>query len=433
MKNSGIKALSIALMLTATGCLESEHEDPAQVIVDPRAALVAALDNQATTLVNGINKVIINGQFLKNMNLENPPESISLSNNNEINRAIQYLLSNQATAGNSTTYRPDSKICVELLAKEHPQSCVQFMADITLIQTPLDATTGYLEVNVAGAKPFLMGYGPGGLSVNSKIAEVVKTLQRLSEIVIQNGENGFADKLPTTHEGEIQLAITSEMGFSIIAASITKAIDIQGIDDGSAYSLQAQASQNTLAVALNAALGFAQASINLPEFVLTLHPQDDLHVIHEVQVQFPGASGSLSLDNSLATMALEALRLKKSDIYVNVDGQNAVHGMSNDQIDASIHMVQGGDGTVTFAQQFSAQVTFSLNPLINKTGTISGSVAQGTQVTFPHSVEQGKVLAGSIDLLGTLDFAGSMNATVGSCIEAQQNAPLFLQTAICKF
>lgn len=306
------------------------------------------------------------------------------------------------------------------------------MSEVTLIQTTLDATTGYLEINVAGAKPFLMSYSPNGVSANSKVAEVVKVLRRISDIEVQLGGSGFAANLPTTHEGEVQLAIAKEMGFSIVTASIVKALDIQGSDEGSAYSLQAQVSQNTVAIYLNSALGLAQTSVNIPQFVLILHPQDDQHVLHEAKISFPGATGSLSLDNSITTLAVQALKLNASDITVDVDGQNALHGISDDQIDASVKMVQG-DGTITFAQQFSAQVIFSANPLINQTGMISGAIAQGTEIVFPHSAEQAKVLAGSIDLFGTLDFAGSMNATVGSCIEGQKNAPLFLQTAICKF
>ena len=433
MKNLALKASSISILLLASGCFETKQDAAAIEDADPRIALIAALDNQATSLVDGINKVVINGQFLKNMNLENPPEPISLENENDVNKAIQYLLSDQSTLGNSTIYHPDSKICSELIAKENPKTCVQLMADVTLIQTPLDATTGYVEVNVAGAKPLLMSYSPSGLSANSQVAEVVKTLLHISEIGIQNGEEDFADKLPTTYEGEVQLVVTNEMGFSIVTASIIQAIDIKGHDNENAYGLQAQVSQNAVVFSLNGVLGLAQASVSLPQLTLTINPMDEQHQFHQVQIHFPGASGSLSLDNSLETMALQALRLNASDIYIDVDGQNAVHGMSNDQIDASIHMAEGGDGSITFSKQFSAQVIFSANSLINKTGTLSGSVAEGTQVLFPHAMEQGKVLSGSIDLLGTLDFTGSMTATAGLCIEGKKDAPVFLQTAVCKF
>ena len=433
MKNLTTKLSSIAIVLAATGCLESKPDDAAQTTVDPRAALIVALNNQSTLLVKGINQVIINGQFLKNMNLRNPPAPISLSNDNDVNKAIQYLLSNQATVEGLTTYRPDPKICSELLAKDHPQSCMQLMADMTLIQTPADDSTGIVEINVAGAQPLLLSYSLDGLSANSKISEVVQTLRHVSDIVVQNGETGFSDKLPTISDGEVQLAVSSKLGFSAVTASVTTALDIQGTDNGSAYGLQAQVSQNTVAIYLKADLGLAQASVNLPQFVLTLNPHDELNVIHQVQIEFPGAKGTLRLDNSLAIMTLEALRLNASDIYIDVDGQSAVHGISSEQIDASIQMAQGGDGTLTFAQQFSAQAIFSSNSLINKTGTLSASIEKGTQVIFPHAAQQAKVQAGSIQLLGTLDFAGSLNAATGTCIEGQKKAPLFLQSAICKF
>ena len=433
MKNLKLKASSIIMLLAATGCLETKPDDSAQSKPDPRAALVAAIDNQATTLVKGINQVIINGQFLKNMTLQNPPNPISLSDENDVNKAIQYLLSNQSTVDDSTIYHPDPRICSELLAKDHPQTCIQFMADVTLTQTALDDSTGYVEINVAGSKPLLMSYSPDGLSANSKVIEVVKTLHRVSDILVQNGEHGFADKLPTTFDGEIQLAISSKMGFSAVTASIIAALDIQGTDSGSAYGLQAQVSQNTLAVYLKPDLGLAQASVNIPKFVLTMNPHDEQNLIHQVQIQFPGATGTLSLDNSIATMALQALRLNSSDIYIDVDGQNAVHGISSEELDASIQVAPGGDGKLTFAQQFSAQAIFSSNPLISKTGTISASVDQGTQIIFSHTAQQGKVIAGSINLLGTLDFAGSLNASAGTCLEGQKAAPLYLQSVICKF
>ena len=57
----------------------------------------------------------------------------------------------------------------------------------------------------------------------------------------------------------------------------------------------------------------------------------------------------------------------------------------------------------------------------------------GTQVYFPYQAQQAKVLLGSVQLTGTQDFAGSLDAQANSCIEGQQGTPVFLQVAPCQF
>ena len=120
--------LSVLALLTTTGCLNTENTDqPAQQPqpqFDHRAALVQALNKQAVSVVAGINEVIIKGDFLKNLSLENPPEPIPMNDNNEINKAINYMLSNQSAQNGALIYTPDEKLCSEVIAKNNPQSCV---------------------------------------------------------------------------------------------------------------------------------------------------------------------------------------------------------------------------------------------------------------------------------------------------------------------
>ena len=77
-KNLWLSISTSALLLTTAGCFKEEAKQP-EAAVNPRAALIQALDKQATTLVNGINKVIIEGKFLQNMSLENPAQPIPMS------------------------------------------------------------------------------------------------------------------------------------------------------------------------------------------------------------------------------------------------------------------------------------------------------------------------------------------------------------------
>ena len=438
--NLWIKLTSAALMVAATGCLKEDEAvpaaEPADAVVaeDPRAALVLALDNQATQLINGINQVIITGNFVKNMAVQNPPQPIPLGNDNDIQKAIRYLLSNQSTQGNTTTYKPDSRFCTELVAKNNPTVCTQLLEEVTLTQTAIDSTSGSLVVSVADAHPFILGYNPSVISISTQFNEIIQTLKEVSRIEVQTGGPGFANTLPSIYQGAVTVSISNSMAISIVDFNITQAIDVSGQDNnGHTYSFKAAAAQHVATVALSSALGWGQLSLNVPTASLKTTVYDDQNASHALEVQFPGLTGSFNLDNALEMISVQALKLTTPDAYISIDGQNAVHGSFSEAVEAELKSSQGGNLTLNFKQQFSAQIDINANALISSTGTIAAAIAQGTQVYFPHNSDQAKVLQGSVQLSGTQDFSGSMDAQMNECIEGRQNAPLFLETVTCPF
>lgn len=443
MKNIGtylskklLLTLTSATLLLTTGCLKEEIAPEAGSSTDAansRAVLVESLDKQSVQLVSGINQVIITGNFIKNIAVANPPKPIPLGDDNDVQKAINYLLSNQESNSNYTSYKPDSRLCSELIAKENPNSCMKVMEQVVLTQIPIDNTSGIVELCVAGSKFFTLYYGANVISAYASLTEIVSALTKVSDILVQNGELGFANSLPTVHEGGIQFDVSSQMSISMVKASITSALDIQGQNqNGQAYSIQAEAADGLINVALESASGMGYLSINLPQAQALFSAFDQQNQSHQVQVQFPGATGTINLDNSLASLTAQALKLSASDVYVFVDGQTAVHGTFADQVDATLQ-AQTGNITLSFLGQVSAQAEFTANPLIGSNGTITAMIIASTQVYFPYQAQQAKVLMGSVQLTGTQDFAGSLDAQSNSCIDGQQGTPVFLQVVPCQF
>ena len=431
-KNLLLSLTSTALLLTATGCLK-EDEQPKDVVVDHRAALIRALDNQASTLVNGINKVIIEGNFLQGMALTNPPQPIPLSDDNEINKAINYLLANQTAQGNGFSYKPDSKICSEVLAKNNPATCIEVMKQVTLMQTPANDTDGALQIAIGKAQPFYINYSESAVSVRTTLAEIIKTIGEVDAVLKQNGEAGFTGPLPTTYAGAFELGATSSMVISNLRFSILAAVDVQGLNEnGEAYSLQVAAAQNLLSLSLNPLTGLAAASASLPPVAASFYARNDQNIAHQVQVSFPGLSGTLTLNNSLEQLALQAFKLSTPDIFVTVDGQTAAHFSTASQIDAHLQSNIGGDRSVSFSSEFSAQLNIFANGLINQSGQLNAAISQGTELYFQQDSKQAKVVLGSVQLLGGGDFSGMMDAQQDACIAGQQNNPIPLQTVVCE-
>lgn len=429
-------ALAGASLLLTTGCLQIKgpSAEIEQIDETARTALVEALDQQSSQLIKGINQVIITGNFVKNIAVENPPQPIPIDDNNEVSKAIGYLLSYADAREGVIDYYPDSRICSDIIAKNDPRSCTKVMEKVLLTQIPSHNGSGVLEVRINGSKLVTLSYSPNSVSLFASVSDVVGALTQVSQIIVQDGGEDFANKLPSTHEGAIQLEVSHQLSVSTVKAHILAALDIRGQNEnGDDYSIQVQPSQNTLSISLDSALGVAQASISLPQVQALFTANDEQNLKHQVQAQFPGATGSLNLENSISTMALQALKLSASEAYISVDGSLAASLNFADQIDAEVQSAQGGHVMINVLSAATTQLEILSNPLITKTGSVTASVAQGTQVYVPYQATQAKVLAGSIELLGTLDFDGSMNAQANTCVEHQQDAPLFLQTSDCQF
>ncbi len=423
-KNLWLSIASGALLVSASGCLKEKAQDDASqdAGINARAALIQALDNQAVNLVKGLNKVIIEGKFLENMALENPPEPIPMSDDNEIAKAIDYLLSNQTQQGESFTYTPDSKVCSEVMAKNNPATCIEVMKLISFTQSPANETDGILEVKIGNAHPGYFLYSSDAVSARATVAEIVKTVGEIDQVFKNAGNPGLSSPLPTTHEGAFELTAASFMSISSLYLSITSDVDLRGENENAeAYSLQIASAQNLISATLDSVTGIGTASAALPLVQAAFTVHDEQNAGHSVQVYFPGLTGGLTLNNSLESMAIEAIKLATPDAYVTVDGQAAAHFTSASQIDAIIQSYAGGDKSLSFASPISAQVDINTNALINGNGQLNASVAANTQLYFKFQSKQAKVTAGSVQLIGGGDFSGMMDAQQDSCIEGQQN------------
>ncbi len=431
MKKNLWLALSCGtLLVTGSGCLKEEVVPDLKA--DPRAALMLALDNQASSLVNGFNKVIVEGQFIKNMSLENPPEPIPLTNDNEIHQAISYLLSNQNQQGDNYVYTPDVKICSEILAKNNPATCVELMKQVSLTQTPSDEVSGALLISIGNAKPFYMNYSDSEIKMKSNLLELVKAVEVVDQAIKQNGDPGV-DFIPIVQSGAFELTLSSFLTVSTIRFSVTEAVDIAGQNiNAEPFALQITAAQNMVSLNLDSLTGIAVASAALPAASALFSARNDQDVANEVHVLFPGLSGRVTLDNNLESIIFEAIKLSAPTATISLSGQPAAQITSFSQIDAKIQAYAGGDKSLSFAGQVSAQIDILPNALINGDGQLLVDVAQDTELYFKNGSQQAKVISGSLQLIGGGSFSGMMLAPAQACIEGQQNGPLPLQNVACE-
>ncbi len=429
--------LSSALLICASGCLNVEAElvdQPANEDAAPanqRIALITALDDQAINLVNGLNKVIVEGKFLQNLALVNPPKPIPMNDGNEIEKAIQYLLSNQIKSGLSYIYTPDSKFCSEVVAKNDPAACIQVMSLVTLVQVPNDDASGTLFINIDNAQPFQLYYSSDEIIARGSIAEIVKALSKIDPILKQSGNVGVG-QLPTTYTGAFEFKVGSFMTISHVRFNITTPIDVRGENvNGSTYSVQISSAEEVLKISLDSLSGIGSASANLPAVAASLKVHDGQEILHDVQVVFPGLSGKVKLDNSLERMTFQTIKFNSTDTFISVDGQTAAHIYSASQIDAHVQTFSGGDKSLHFFGAFEIQFDIFSNALIEGNGQILASIAEKTELSFKFNSVQAQVISGSLQLTGAGDFAGSLNAQAGSCIEGLENA-FPLQQVVCQ-
>lgn len=434
-KNLLLTIASSALLIGASGCLKEKAQEEASqddAGINARAALIQALDKQATALVKGINKVIIEGKFVQNMEQNNPPEPIPMDDDNEVRKAIGYMLSNQTEQAGSYTYTPDSKVCSEVIAKSYPATCIEVMKKVSFTQHPATETDGAVEIKIGNARPFYLIYGENAVAVRATLGEIVKAIAVVDQVHKDNGEEGMKSPLPTTHEGEIELVVASFMSISSFHISIISDIDLQGENENARpYSVQIAAAQNLLSATLDSVTGIGTASAALPQVSAAFTVYNEQNDLHNVEVFFPGLSGNLTLDNSLESIALEAVKLTSSQAYATVNGQSAIHFTSASQIDAILQSYAGGDKSLSFASPISAQLNIYANDLIDKNAVVSLNVEADTQLYFAYESKQAKVVSGSVQLTANGDFSGNLDAQKDSCIEGQDEG-FPLQTVVCQ-
>jgi hypothetical protein len=420
-----------AAMSLTTGCLEQKAEEQPSQAVSHRDALVSALDNQAVALVDSVNKVIISGDFVANLALNNPPKPIPVDGDDDIKKAINYLLSNEVVNGSQSSYTPDPRICSEILAKDNPSTCQKVFAKVSFLQEVSDEDTGYVQLQVDGVAALGLVYDPTLISFNVNLPNLFAAFEKIDAIKVASGEESFTQGFPSTRNGAATLTVANQMGASIIDLTISQAIEIAGVTpEGQNYALNVPAANNVATISLISSLGIASVSLNVPAATALIPVNDHQDVKHGLGISFPGASGQISLNNAMSLIDVAGVSLNSAIVSATVDGQPAIQLSVPAQLNAQVH-TSAGDLNVQFSSAFSAGLQSVSNALFDKTGSVSAAIAQDTNILFAKDAHQAKVLNGSFSLIGSGDFTANMDAQAGMCIEGQDE-PFYLQTAACQ-
>jgi hypothetical protein len=430
-KNVLISILAGATALTlTTGCLEQKPEEEPSQNISHRDALIAALDNQAVSLVDSINKVIISGDFVANLPLNNPPKPIPVEGDDDVKKAIGYLFANEVVNGDQSSYTPDSRICSEIIAKDHPATCEKVFEKVSFLQQISDEDTGYVQLKIDGVNALGLAYDSSLISFNVNAADLFAALEKVDAIQVAAGEESFTQGFPSTRNGAVTLTVANQMGASIVDLTIAQAISVAGVTpEGQNYSLSIPAANNAATVSLIPSLGIGTVSLNVPAISAQFPVEDHLNAKHALAISFPGLTGQLSLNNALSLIDVAALNLNSAIVSATVDGQAAIQVNVQGPLNAQVH-ADAGDINVQFSSPFAATLQAVSNALFSESGSVSASIAQDTNLLFAKDADQAKVLNGSFSLIGSGDFTANMDAQAGMCIEGQDE-PFYLQTAAC--
>lgn len=433
MKTNLIKTMTLgALIMTTTGCFEKKAEDVVQAPPSSREALLKALETQADGLVKSFNAIIADGQFINGLALENPPEKLSMETEEDVKKAINYLLAGETIANGTSTYHPDKRICSEVIAKNNPAACEDVMGQITIAQVPQDATSGYVQLYLAGTNPLNFAYTADLISAQVSVGEIVKALLEIDKIEVTHNEPSQAQELPSVAQGNFSFTVAQQMGATIVDFTVNQAINVEGTNaEGQNYSVAIPAGQNLVTASLYPAMSLGAISLNIPQVNLMFPVRDENEMPHSVVIAFPGATGVATLNNAMSMIDLAAIKLSAASVQATIDGQPAVQLSVVGQLDAQVTS-SAGDVNVKFLTGLQAQLDIAANNLFSGVGSITAQVTQNTELAFAKDADQAKVLSGSFSFIGTQDFTANMNAQAGMCIQGDENQGLYLETAICQ-
>lgn len=426
-------SLSACLFMGATGCLpEPVVEDANLEAPSPRPALLKALETQSVSLIESFNAVVANSTFIKNLELENPPKPIDIENEEEIKKAVAYLLANESQNADATIYYPDKRICSEIIAKQNPAACEKIVEKISIAQVEQDATSGYVQVHFAGTNPFNFVYTAELISISTHFSQLVSAAEQVDLIKVALGDASFAANLPSIHEGAATLTIAKQMGASIIDITASQNVKIVGsTEKGQNYNVQFAAQNNIVTLALYPLLSLGSVSVNIPAAQVQVDIFDNNNNLHPMAVSFPGASGVATLNNAMSMIELSAVKFNAPQLDITINGQPAISAQVPNQLDAQITTYVGAHVSAKALAGFQFNLSVQSNSLFDKTGTVALNVQQGTELFKAKNDEHAQVISGSITLLGTQDFTANMSAQAGMCV-AGNDQPFYLEVVNCQ-
>ncbi|AZZ35294.1 hypothetical protein CIK05_00235 [Bdellovibrio sp. qaytius] len=432
MKNNILKTIACgALILATVGCKEEQPEVTPIAQPTGRSALMKALETQADGLVASFNNVLVDSKFLKNLDLEHPPEKISMDTEDDVQKAINYLLANEQSQNGATIYTPDGRICSEVLAKNHPETCQEVFSKIKLVQIEQDASSGYVEVYMANIKGFGFYYTPELISAQVDLSGLLAAFNKVDEIIVAHQEDSM--ELPSMAQGNVSLTVAQKLGATIADLTVNQKIHVQGVNhEMQSYDFAIEAGQNAATLSAFPAMGLASLQVNIPAVAAIFPVHDHDNVNHSVALAFPGGSGLASLNNAMSMVEFSGVKLAAPTVSAKADGQPMAQLTVNGQLDAQVTSYAGGHIGLKFLSAIDGQLTAVSNPLFSEQGTITASIAQGTEAYFAKGADQAKIIAGNFQYVGTQDFLTNINASAGMCIAGEQDQSLILQTVVCK-
>jgi hypothetical protein len=427
-------SLSACLFIGATGCLpEPAVEEPIAEEASARPALLKALETQSVSLIEAFNVVIADSSFIKNMDSENPPKPIDIENEEEIKKAVSYLLANETKNADATIYYPDKRICAEIIAKENPAACEKVVEKVSLAQIEQDATSGYVQFHFAGTNPFNFVYTPELVSISTNFSQLVSAAEQLDIIRVAHGDPSFAANLPTVRDGAATLTIAKSMGAAIIDITASQNVKLVGsTDKGQDYNVEFPAQNNIVTIALYPLLSIGTVSVNIPAAQVQVKVFDNNEVLHPVAFSFPGASGIATLNNSMSMLELSAVKLNAPQFNVAVNGQPAISAQIPNQLDAQIKTYVGGHFSLKALADFQLNLSTQANSLFDSTGSVALTVQQNTELFQAKDAPNAQVLSGSITLIGTQDYTANMSAQAGMCVAGSDQEAFYLQVVNCQ-
>ncbi|MBI2520248.1 MAG: hypothetical protein HYV97_07515 [Bdellovibrio sp.] len=443
MKHMKIKCscLFFGMILFLYGCNSSETSlttappnegGISEIRPEETGHIKSLISNTGVEWVGEIDSVIAKGAIQASLkrifnNPSNPEEQNNTNDNGDDDfnveefkqdfpRVINLLMANGMPENGGMTYRPEARVCGEILAKNHPAACEEAMARITFFHSSTQEFHGTIIARFDNYIPFIIEYRANSFEIKLSAQNIRAMIVEIDKIEQRNG--GEAMEVIPELSGALNLSFskpnTAQLGLQIIVDQALRAY-FQVYDGEVDINIAASASP------------IAQLSLNKVSRLISLDV--DVTAIdakfpvngEEVQgdstkrfwLEASGLAGKVIWNDAEEKIIFDNIRMAATGMWrLNVDDEPALE-LSFEPI-STVLTTSGERLHVKVPQSIYFYAQLFPSNLTDAEGSLTISAQAETELEIFTVWQDGSsndhytVLAGSVHVQGTGDLLGEL-------------------------
>ncbi|HAZ11377.1 MAG: hypothetical protein A2X86_20140 [Bdellovibrionales bacterium GWA2_49_15] len=342
-------------------------------------------------------------------------------------RVISLLLANGKPENGGMTYRPEPRVCREILAKNNPASCEEAMGRVTFFHTSAHQLTGTIVVKFDNFVPFIVEYSSNSFNLKLSAENLRAVIVEIDKIEQRNG--GEAMEVIPELSGALTISFNqvsaAQIEFSImIDRALHAHFDVYegSVDINLASSGSVQLVLNKVLHLISAELDVRAIDAKFP----VNNQNDEGAKINHIGLEANGIAGKITWDDLTEKIIFENIKMGNvSPWRLTVDDDPALEASFE-----SIGIVLATSGEKLHAKatlpiSFNAQL-FQSN-LTNGEGSLAISMLANTELEISQVWDNGTsdafftVLAGQVHIQGTGDLLGELLRLPGEMFSDNDN------------